>query len=215
MKKTINIIDVGKYFLSIESMNIHKLNMLCYYSQAWYLALFNVPLFKHTFIAGKYGPRSNWLYAEYADWSYYKISRFRYKLPVSTDEQKYLSWVWDIYGDFSGEQLMELAKTEVPWIKAKDRENRIIADKDMQEFYGDKLTMVDKEQRPVYPAEQFSKQTVGDWIRKMDNKELAEFLESVKNAGYKESSITPKNFNNFPMNMLEWIESEKKVEEKL
>lgn len=52
------------------------------------------------------------------------------------------------------------------------------------------------------------KQTNADRIRNMTNKELAEFLESVESAGYNDSSITPKDDNNFPIDMLEWLERE-------
>lgn len=50
--------------------------------------------------------------------------------------------------------------------------------------------------------------TNADKIRNMTNEELAELLESVENAGYNDSSITPKDENNFPIDMLKWLESE-------
>lgn len=47
-----------------------------------------------------------------------------------------------------------------------------------------------------------------DRIRNMTDEELAEFLESVEEAGYNDSSITTKNSNNYHIDMLEWLESE-------
>lgn len=52
----------------------------------------------------------------------------------------------------------------------------------------------------------------GDAIRAMGNEELAEFLEKVESAGYNDSSITPKSSDGFPMDMLEWLESEVETE---
>lgn len=52
----------------------------------------------------------------------------------------------------------------------------------------------------------------GDAIRAMDNEELAEFLQKVEDAGYNDSSITPKGSDGFHMDILEWLESEVKTE---
>lgn len=50
--------------------------------------------------------------------------------------------------------------------------------------------------------------TNADRIRNMTNKELADLLEEAENAGYNDSSITPKDENNFHIDMLKWLESE-------
>lgn len=52
------------------------------------------------------------------------------------------------------------------------------------------------------------KNTNADRIRNMTNEELADLLESAENAGYNNSSIAPKDSNNYPMDMLKWLESE-------
>lgn len=54
--------------------------------------------------------------------------------------------------------------------------------------------------------------TNADRIRNMTNKELAELLERCENAGYNDSSITPKDKNNFHIDMLEWLERECDIE---
>lgn len=50
--------------------------------------------------------------------------------------------------------------------------------------------------------------TNADKIRNMSNEELAELLIKAENAGYNDSSITPKDSGNYPMDMLEWLELE-------
>lgn len=50
--------------------------------------------------------------------------------------------------------------------------------------------------------------TNADRIRNMTNEELGDFLDNVENAGYNDSSITPKDANNNHIDMLEWLTSE-------
>ena len=38
------IFDLADAFLSIEAMPLFKLQKLCYYAQAWHLAIYNEPL---------------------------------------------------------------------------------------------------------------------------------------------------------------------------
>ena len=52
--------------------------------------------------------------------------------------------------------------------------------------------------------------TNADWIRGMGNTELADFLVRVEQAGYNDTSIAPIKTNSYPMDMLEWLESEYK-----
>lgn len=50
--------------------------------------------------------------------------------------------------------------------------------------------------------------TVADKIKGMSAEELAQLLDDAEIAGYNNSSIAPKNENNYPINMLEWLKSE-------
>lgn len=47
--------------------------------------------------------------------------------------------------------------------------------------------------------------TVADHIRSMSNEELADLLNQAEGAGYNDSSIAPKGEDNYPMDMLEWL----------
>lgn len=57
-------------------------------------------------------------------------------------------------------------------------------------------------------GDKYARATNADRIRAMNDEELAEFLEAAENAGYKDSSITPKDETGFSMDMLEWLKSE-------
>jgi uncharacterized phage-associated protein len=61
-----NVKDIAKWFLSKESMSHKKLQKLCYYSQAWYCALYNgTPLFEDEVQAWIHGPVIASLYPIY------------------------------------------------------------------------------------------------------------------------------------------------------
>lgn len=49
--------------------------------------------------------------------------------------------------------------------------------------------------------------TVADRIRNMNDEELAKLLDEAENAGYNDSSITPKNEHGYPIDMLKWLKS--------
>ena len=57
-----DIRKVAQYFLSKESMSHKKLQKLCYYAQAWYLANYGKPLMPNRFEAWVHGPVSPDLY---------------------------------------------------------------------------------------------------------------------------------------------------------
>ncbi|HHU17812.1 MAG TPA: DUF4065 domain-containing protein [Clostridiales bacterium] len=65
--KEISVLDVAKTFLSFQSMTHKKLQKICYYAQAWHLALEGGPLFHERFEAWIHGPVCPELY------DYYKI----------------------------------------------------------------------------------------------------------------------------------------------
>lgn len=49
--------------------------------------------------------------------------------------------------------------------------------------------------------------SVGDLIRRMSNKGLANLLEKAENAGYNDSSIAPRDSKGFSIDLLDWIQS--------
>ncbi len=51
--------------------------------------------------------------------------------------------------------------------------------------------------------------TNADWIRGLSDTELAEFLDKVEDEAYKDSSILPKDVNNYPIDMLTWLKMER------
>lgn len=115
------ITEVAKYFLTKESMTHKKLQKLCYYAQAWYLANFDEPLMQTRFEAWVHGPVSPELYSNYRDWGWLRIRQDNSVHPKFTDQkiEKFLDLVYESYGRYSGDQLEAFTHQEEPWKKAR------------------------------------------------------------------------------------------------
>lgn len=141
------ITDVAKYFLHKESMTHKKLQKLCYYAQAWYLANYKKPLFQNHFEAWVHGPVSPELYSVYREWGRLPIPQAAAdEVRLSTpDASSFLELVYGTYGKFSGDQLENITHQEYPWIKARTGysageycRNPISLD-DMQNYYAKRI----------------------------------------------------------------------------
>lgn len=137
----ISIFELAKWFLSMESMSNLKLQKMCYYAQAWHLALFGSPLVDTQFEAWVHGPVSRELYRKYKDWGWYDISKYTGSLHIDEDTKEFLEFVYSLYGDLSGNQLEDLTHKEAPWINARgglprnEVSHNIISDMDMMNYY--------------------------------------------------------------------------------
>jgi uncharacterized phage-associated protein len=143
MNDSLTIFDVARVFLYFESMTHKKLQKLCYYAQAWYIALHNGnKLFDSTFEAWVHGPVCRELYNEYKIYGWDNIPK-EDNVPLNVDENIYdfLKIVFDTYGDFSGDELEELSHSELPWQEARkgleewEPSNRFINEDTMRKFY--------------------------------------------------------------------------------
>lgn len=137
--------DVAKWFLSKESMTNLKLQKLCYYAQAWHLAIYQTPLVDTYFEAWVHGPVSPVLYQQYKKWRWFNIPRYYGQVSLTNTEVAYLEKVYQLYGKYSGEQLEGLSHKEDPWKNARaGRSSRQycmedITHSDMENYYKRKL----------------------------------------------------------------------------
>ena len=140
----ISISDVANTFLTFEPMTHKKLQKLCYYAQAWYLALNNEPLVESHFEAWIHGPVCPELYHNYKVHGYNKIPKLE-NAPIEIKNDPYilsfLEKIYDIYGGLSGNSLEKLSHTESPWLNARKNledwqsSNAIISNEDMKHYY--------------------------------------------------------------------------------
>lgn len=115
----ITIFDVSEFFLSKSEMTHKKLQKLCYYAQAHYIAKFNKPLFANAFEAWLHGPVSPDLYLKFHEYGSYKIPQQSTFPVILSPDIPFLEEIWRKYGNLCDFELEKLAKSEMPWLKAR------------------------------------------------------------------------------------------------
>lgn len=137
-----NIFEVAKYFLLLGQMNHKKLQKLCYYAQAWSLALTGVCLMNTWFEAWAHGPVSPVLWRRYKEWGGLLISSYEGNPSFNSSQTAlFLDKIYQLYGHYSGDQLEQLTHKEEPWINARKGYpagaicTNTISEDDMASFY--------------------------------------------------------------------------------
>lgn len=117
MDREISVFDVANTFLSFESMTHKKLQKLCYYAQAWHLALEGDPLLKEEFQAWIHGPVCPELYDEYKAYGWQDIETTDAPENIINNNVifDFLKQIYYIYGDLNGNELEMLTHMEEPW----------------------------------------------------------------------------------------------------
>lgn len=140
----IDINDLANEFLSIEPMTQKKIQKLCYYAQAWYIALTDNKLYNDELQAWIHGPVSPKLYERFKGYGYNKIPK---KISTIQDSeiQEFVQQIYRIYGNLDGDQLEELTHQEKPWKNAREGKqpyeasNNEISIKDMADYFKEKI----------------------------------------------------------------------------
>lgn len=147
--KMFNVLVVAQYFLSLVdeasgSVMTHlKLQKLCYYAQAWFLAFYGRPMFRQEFEAWAHGPVCSPLWRIYRECGAMPIRPAEdYDLSSIPQEAKeVLDEIWRVYGDYDAKYLERLTHQELPWIEARgtcqpdERCNTKIKNETMMNFY--------------------------------------------------------------------------------
>ena len=140
-KKSNDIFSLARAFLSIASMTDKKLQKLCYYAKAWYLALYDKNLISDQFHAWVHWSVQPAFYQKYKAYGYEEIPQI-----TNTDDihEEFLSFAHDVYesyGHLSGYDLECLNHQEDPWINARgdckpwERCTNEISEEDMKTYY--------------------------------------------------------------------------------
>ncbi|MBR8701658.1 hypothetical protein IX317_001668 [Fusobacterium sp. DD29] len=139
-----SIFCIANWFLSKEAMTPKKLQKLCYYAQAWNLALCNKRLINNDFQAWIHGPVCPDLYRRYKNYGWTLINQEDLSScseQLRAEDINLLESVWTTYGAYDGQQLESLTHSETPWINARaglgmwEQSQNIISDEDMRSFY--------------------------------------------------------------------------------
>lgn len=131
-------------------MSHKKLQKIVYYAYGWTLALLNEnvdslqnKLFPNRIEAWVHGPVVPDLYHEYKHYGWADIPQ-RNELtlsPFTPDELDILNQVWDVYGDYSANELEMISHKEIPWLNARkglaaySSSSNVIKDEDIFRFF--------------------------------------------------------------------------------
>ncbi|WP_195951645.1 Panacea domain-containing protein [Clostridium saudiense] len=137
------IFELAQAFLSFAPMSHKKLQKLCFYAQALYLALNNEPLVDCDFQAWIHGPVCPELYGRYRHWGYREIPQAEMPENIRADEYilNFINTIYDGFGFMSADKLEQLTHSESPWIEARagleEWENsvNVIKRESMEQYY--------------------------------------------------------------------------------
>jgi len=142
LEKELNATIIGKYFLSKNSeLTDIQIQKLVYYAYSWYMVKNNgKKLFEENPQAWVHGPVFRSLFDNMKD--YKKFSDISEAKKLEKDITSFLNLIYDMYGDYSGNELEKMTHAETPWIKARnglkphEHSQNIICDEDILECYG-------------------------------------------------------------------------------
>jgi uncharacterized phage-associated protein len=122
-----------------------KLQKLLYYSQAWYLAILNKPLFQERIEAWVHGPVVPPVFGVYKEFRWNSLPDPGETVIEEGDPSwpimPHLAEVMDAYAGLTGTQLESLTHAEEPWKNARNGmpqdvpSNAVISHQSMTDFY--------------------------------------------------------------------------------
>lgn len=141
-------IDVAKYLIDVneqknsddESNSLSKLKLqkLLYYSQGYYLALYDKPLFDEEIRAWEHGPVVKEVYDHFKNLNGNIIPASRENIPneqelknMSSEQQEIINEVYELMGQYSAWKLREKTHSESPWLETYDEKNKMNDEKNI------------------------------------------------------------------------------------
>ena len=127
-----------------------KLQKLLYYAQAWYLALYDVPLFDERIEAWVHGPAVPPVYGNFKNAGWQPLAPPEKVPDVSSQVDSHIKDVLLAYGELSAYQLEILTHGEYPWQNARqglapdEPSNNVISHEDMKNFYRARINEQDQ-----------------------------------------------------------------------
>lgn len=136
-----DIYDLADAFLSIASMTHKKLQKLCFYAKAWYLAIYDNNIVDEEFEAWVHGAVQPGLYQKYRVYGFGYIPQVRDTSGIPEEFLSFAREIYESYGDLDGNDLERLNHSEMPWKNARGSlkpwqgSNNIIREIDMKNYY--------------------------------------------------------------------------------
>ena len=140
-RKSGDVCDLANAFLCISSMTHKKLQKLCYYAKAWYLALYDTNLICEPFEAWVHGAVQPELYQKYKPYGFNYIPRSFSTVGIPEEFLDFSHEIYRSYGHLSGDDLERLNHGEMPWLNARvglqrwQSSHNVISEEDMKFYY--------------------------------------------------------------------------------
>lgn len=118
-----------------------KLQKLCYYSQAWWLALHGEPLIDEDFQAWVHGPVLPSQYVRFRQYRWQPIDAAVTRPDFGKDIRDHLEEVIEVFGVETAVALERMTHEEAPWLEARGDTpphvacSKVISKASMQAFY--------------------------------------------------------------------------------
>ena len=115
----VDILDVARYTLTLGPMTQRKLQILCFYMQVWHIVFKGEKFMNTDFEAWMHGPTSERLYERYYEWGALVIPQTTYSLynlKLSEQDKAFIKGVYDLYKNYSTEDMKILSKKETPYL---------------------------------------------------------------------------------------------------
>jgi uncharacterized phage-associated protein len=138
--------DVADYIIKFchqhgDCLTNLKIQKLVYYTQAWYLALYDKPLFDDEIQAWVHGPVVPLLYKRFKKYKFNDIKENPDSINLPRKVEGHIKEVLQVYGGYSAYQLELMTHNETPWKNARRGyyDDKTCAEKidlkDMKSFY--------------------------------------------------------------------------------
>ncbi|MEA5619687.1 type II toxin-antitoxin system antitoxin SocA domain-containing protein [Cronbergia sp. UHCC 0137] len=146
LKKVVNSILVRHRELFQESLSPMKLQKLCYYVQAIYMATHDgETLFQEDFEAWTYGPVIPDLYHEFKQYGWKSIEDEVEVPEIEQEIEEFIELIVEAYGRYDGAALITMTHREEPWLDARkglpemEGSNAVISKESMKRFFKKRL----------------------------------------------------------------------------
>ena len=138
-----NIFEIVKYILvysdknNIKDCTNKKLQKLLYYIQAWSLAFRGRTIFNEKIEAWLHGPVVPNVYHHFKNFGYQpvNIKDKEKNFSLSEDDQHLINSVLITYAKYDADYLEMRSHSETPWIEARQKEDKIITNESMENYY--------------------------------------------------------------------------------
>lgn len=136
-----DVFALAKAFLSIAPMTNKKLQKLCYYAKAWYLAIYDRNIIQERFEAWIHGAVQPELYQRYREYGFSDIPQNNDLSGVPEEYISFAKEVYESYGHLTGDELERINHQEDPWKNARgsckswESCSAVISEQDMKDYY--------------------------------------------------------------------------------